>query len=429
MAKLYFGLVAAVLLSVLAVSWLTSELVDYLSQPYLNQESDHNLALIRQLGRLAAAGEPRQPLADRSGEPIRRVKVRDYPLPEALRQQMAQVGAVELADHYGHYLLGQIDGDPDHYLMLRVADQSEAMVSQDMALTLLFYGAISLLFALWLLPLIVKLSALSAAANRFGRGELAARVVPSRWSYVESLERAFNRMAEQIQSLVAENRVLTVGLSHDLRTPLACLRFGIDTARDADNLAEKDGYLDRVETDLVRMEQMISAFLEYAALKRDGGNLKRLPLNLNQMADGLIAAASRLRPDLTINLQAEADAITTWGDPLWLERALRNVIHNGMRFARQQLLIHIGARADGGAVITIDDDGDGLLNPDIDLFVPFAKLHSKSVASGNQEVNLGLGLAIAAQVMTWHGGTLSASNSTTLSGACFRFQLPPTASP
>lgn len=423
MVKLYVGLVSAVLLSVLAVSWLTGELVDHLSAPYLEQENAHNLALILQLGRLADGGKS-DALATASHDPIRLVRARDYPLPPELEQQLARDGAVALADHYGHYLLGRVISDPDHYVMLRVADQSRAMSTLDMVMTLLFYGAISLLFALWLLPLIVKLSALATAANQFGRGDLAVRVIPSRWSYVESLELSFNRMAAQIQSLVAENRVLTVGLSHDLRTPLACLRFGIDAAREATTLNNKDGYLDRVESDLVRMEQMISAFLEYAALKRDSGNLKRMAINVDEMVTGLVVAAAHLRPDLTIRCQQEIlERLQIWGDPLWLERALRNVINNGMRFARTQLLIRVTHDADGAVVIAIDDDGDGLLNPDVDLFTPFAKLHSKSAAGSSHEVNLGLGLAIAAQVMAWHGGTLGASNSGWLSGASFAFRF------
>lgn len=426
MVKLYVGLVTAVLLSVLAVSWLTGALVDHLSAPYLEQESDHNLALILQLGRLAE-GRESGVLTTSPNDPIRLVRARDYPLPAELEQQLARDGAVALADHYGHYLLGRVNADPDHYVMLRVADQSRAMSTLDMVMTLLFYGAISLLFALWLLPLIVKLSALSTAANQFGRGELAARVKPSRWSYVESLELAFNRMADQIQSLVAENRVLTVGLSHDLRTPLACLRFGIDAAREAATLDDKDCYLDRVENDLVRMEQMISAFLEYAALKRDGGNLKPRIINVDEMVTGLVTAAAHLRPDLTIRWQPQsAEGLQICGDPLWLERALRNVINNGMRFARSKLLIRVARDTDGAVVIAIDDDGDGLLNPDVDLFTPFAKLHSKSGAGSSQEVNLGLGLAIAAQVMAWHGGTLGASNSSCLTGASFAFRFPAT---
>ena len=426
MVKLYVGLVTAVLLSVLAVSWLTGKLVDHLSAPYLDQESAHNLALIQQLGRLAGGGKA-DVMATASDEPIRLVRARDYPLPPELEQQLARDGAVALADHYGHYLLGRVMSDPNHYVMLRVADQSRAMSTLDMVMTLLFYGAISLLFALWLLPLIVKLSALSTAANQFGRGDLAVRVIPSRWSYVESLELAFNRMAAQIQSLVAENRVLTVGLSHDLRTPLACLRFGIDAAREAATLSDKDAYLDRVENDLVRMEQMISAFLEYAALKRDGGSLKPRIINVDELVTGLVAAAAHLRPDLNICHQQDCpERLQIWGDPLWLERALRNVINNGMRFARAQLLIRVARGADGAVIITIDDDGDGLLNPDVDLFTPFAKLHSKSPAGSSQEVNLGLGLAIAAQVMAWHGGTLGASDSGCLSGACFAFRFPAT---
>ena len=50
------------------------------------------------------------------------------------------------------------------------------------------------------------------------------------------LEQSFNTMASQIEKLVADNKILARSLSHDIRTPMACLRFGVEAALDTKSL-------------------------------------------------------------------------------------------------------------------------------------------------------------------------------------------------
>ena len=57
-------------------------------------------------------------------------------------------------------------------------------------------------------------------------------------------------MASQIEKLVADNKILARSLSHDIRTPMACLRFGIEAALDSKNIDKKNSYLERMDTEL-----------------------------------------------------------------------------------------------------------------------------------------------------------------------------------
>ena len=75
-------------------------------------------------------------------------------------------------------------------------------------------------------------------------------------------------MASQIEKLVADNKILARSLSHDIRTPIACLRFGLEAALDSKTLEKKDSYLTRMDSELTNMEDMTSAFLEYASMER-----------------------------------------------------------------------------------------------------------------------------------------------------------------
>ena len=101
------------------------------------------------------------------------------------------------------------------------------------ALTALFYGGVILLILAWLLPLARRLRALSIAAAAFGTGALERRVSTDRHSQLHGIESEFNRMASRIETLLEDNRLLGNAVSHDLRTPLARLRLGIEVLAEA----------------------------------------------------------------------------------------------------------------------------------------------------------------------------------------------------
>ena len=81
-------------------------------------------------------------------------------------------------------------------------------------------------------PLAKRLSVLNEAAKQFASGNTQARINASHFTYIRDVELTFNRMASQIEKLVAENKLMASSLSHDIRTPIACLRFGLDAALD-----------------------------------------------------------------------------------------------------------------------------------------------------------------------------------------------------
>ncbi|MDB3936472.1 HAMP domain-containing protein, partial [Granulosicoccus sp.] len=101
-------------------------------------------------------------------------------------------------------------------------------------LTFVFYLALVLLVMAWLLPLLRRLTRLTNTAWMFGRGDLSQRVPTRSRSDLHTLESTFNAMASRIENLVEDNRLLSRGVAHDLRTPLARLRFGIDSMVELD---------------------------------------------------------------------------------------------------------------------------------------------------------------------------------------------------
>ena len=346
-------------------------------------------------------------------------------LPAELQHQLTEPDGLLLASNDQLYLLRRISAHPDWLLRLPL-DEEDPHHPLSLWLTLGLYCGMALLLMLWLLPLLQRLSLLTKVAERFGSGDTKVRMPLHRLSYIPSLEQSFNRMASQIDQLMQENQLLASSLSHDLRTPLACFRFGLDAALDAELAEQKDHYLQRLEQDADRMEAMVNSFLDYASLSRAASKLHFAPLELSDWLHAVLQHYQPLlqqkqlrltlvRPEHCLHPRIHAD---------WLERALSNVISNTCRFARQVIRVELTSSKQHCS-ITISDDGPGIdSNEQYKVLEPFYKATAQDQEAKNN-THFGLGLAITVQILSWHQGKVQVSRCRQLGGAKFRLLLPP----
>ena len=134
------------------------------------------------------------------------------------------------------------------------------------------------------------MQALTTAAKAFGEGRLDQRVQTHRHSYLHDIECEFNNMAKRIQNLVADNKLLSSAVSHDLRTPLARLRFGIDALDETGDEQTRKQYLERISADLTSMEQLVEVLLEYARLDKELADLPLQNIDIVSLIAGRIDA-------------------------------------------------------------------------------------------------------------------------------------------
>lgn len=343
-------------------------------------------------------------------------------LPAELMQQLAQPGGLALATAEQHYLVRQLPSHPQWLIKLAIPD-SEDQHPLSLWFTLVLYVGLALLLLLWLWPLLSRLMLLTRVAERFGRGEHEARITPSKFSYIPALENSFNRMAEQISQLLHENRLLAKSMSHDLRTPIACLRFGLDALQESEDAQQTRRLVTRMEQDVNRMETMVNSFLEYASLSRTALTLTFQPLTLNSWLVNYRENIEPLFLQHQLSLFVDMPDVSVRGaiNPLWFERALTNIVVNACRYARTQVRIRIG-REGQYLFVDINDDGAGIADADRErILQPFVRLDGQDAGS---QPHFGLGLAIVVKVMKWHSGRVLVTNCDELGGARFRLLLP-----
>ncbi|SFB91448.1 ATP-binding protein [Pseudoalteromonas denitrificans] len=425
MKKLYISLLLSAFVSLFALGWLldtfsqtsTNNLDDFAWQKMMMQGFSEQIAQVAPLKRTRKTIQ----LNDHFSQDLTYQKNTTLALPDSLLSELYLPGGLVLEDELGFYLLKSSPKFKDYHLELRLTKTQSSSNNFDLFLTLSFYAGVCILMWIWLSPLTKRLSILNEASQKFASGNLSARIKISKFTYIYDVEAAFNRMAGQIQKLIEENKLLASSMSHDIRTPVACLRFGLDAALDAQDNDKKDRYLERMETDLDQMECMLNSYLEFATLEKNSYQISISPVNLSPYLHDLVRQIKPKLDNKKLIAKIECDSVEVEADLHWLARAVTNLLSNACDFAEQRILIR-AVTSNTSFYLTIEDDGPGI-SPDNwkSVFTPFFKEQTHRDRSNK---SYGLGLAIAAKVADWHFGIIKVDKSPDLSGARFTLKLP-----
>ena len=274
----------------------------------------------------------------------------------------------------------------------------------------------------WARPLWRDLEGLTAATARVGGGDFDVRAEVGRSSLLAPIASGFNVMAGRVQALLQSHRDLEQGVAHELRTPLAQLKFDLELARGSDDAAERDRRFEAMARDVVDLEELVSELLVLASLRHAPPYVPRevparaLVDDVMRRAQDEMRAAGR-----SVSIESPGELPETLScDAKSLSRALANVLRNAIRYARTRVALSV-ERAGARTVIRVDDDGPGVPARERErLFEPFTRVED---SRGRDSGGVGLGLAIVKSVAEWHGGTASISESP-LGGARISIWLP-----
>ncbi len=239
----------------------------------------------------------------------------------------------------------------------------------------------------------------------------------------------------QIRRLNAVRRDFISNISHELRTPLASLKALVDTLRDGalDDPPAARRFLDRIETEVDAMTQMVQELLELSRIESG-----RVPLSLvpTPVADVVAPPLERLYPQaeragLSLTVDLPSDLPPVLADAERVRQVVTNLLHNAIKFTRPGGSVMVRAypvedegqlpKADhhrSAVIIEVADTGVGIPADDLPrIFERFYKADRARSGGGT-----GLGLAIAKHVVQGHGGRIWAE-SIEGQGSTFYFTL------
>jgi signal transduction histidine kinase len=259
--------------------------------------------------------------------------------------------------------------------------------------------------AVWLVSPIRNLT---ATVERFGRGDLSARWHTRRRDEIGSLARAFNETAERLQRLLTSERRLLADISHELRSPLARLKFAVRLARTS---PDQGHALDRIERDVDRIASMVSELVEITRAEGDPEASKFEIVDLEQVVNDIVSE-ERLDAEIRgCRLQVRAQLEQRlWGDRELLRRGIGNVLRNAIRYSPSYSIIQVTlTETAADTTVEIRDHGPGVAEELLSqIFKPFFRAED---ARDSDSGGVGLGLSIAMRAIQLHQGTISAENA------------------
>ncbi len=303
-------------------------------------------------------------------------------------------------------------------LNLSIPYQEKGGTPIRLLLTMLFYACVILLVMAWLYPLIRRLRALETTAKAFGEGELDRRVSTHSRSQLHSIETEFNNMALRIDGLVGDNKLLSSAVSHDLRTPLARLRFGVDALQETAKDDAQTDYLQRLSNDVTEMEQLVSVLLEFAKLDKELHDLPLSELNLTSIVEHAVQTARDLS-DHTITFETDQKVSTVLANDRYATIMLNNLLQNAIRYGESAIFVRL-VNERSQTTLYIDDDGPGIpAEARKQVLKPFIRNALEQGKHGTRD-GYGLGLAIVNRIAEWHQAKLEINDSSQLGGASLK---------
>ncbi len=210
------------------------------------------------------------------------------------------------------------------------------------------------------------------------------------------------RPAEAIRTRAAERQQRFVAdVSHELRSPLATIQAQLDVALAHPERADWVTTANEVGQETRRMQRIVEDLLLLARADEGAVPLRRETVDLDEL---VLAEARRLRNRGMVRVDtSKVSAARVSGDRDRLTQVVRNLAANAERHASQMVRLEVG-QSGGVAEMVVADDGPGI--PPADRERVFKRFTRLDEARSAERGGAGLGLAIAREILTAHGGTI-----------------------
>ncbi len=274
-------------------------------------------------------------------------------------------------------------------------------------------GLVALAVALGAYPIVRRLTkrleGLQRGVERWGNGDLSTRLPVQGHDEVAFLAERFNAAAERVQSLLLSHKALLANASHELRSPLARIRMGLELmGQDPGSVAQRAEMARSIE----ELDQLIDEIL--LASRLDARADDPAALGPREEVDLIgLAAEECSRTGAELQVDDGSAPLLVQGHARLLRRLLRNLLENARRHGRDPatglpapVTLRLGrTRTERGPLIrlSVEDQGPGVPASHRErIFEPFFRLPGASEREGG----VGLGLSLVRTIAQRHAGTV-----------------------
>lgn len=257
----------------------------------------------------------------------------------------------------------------------------------------------------------------------FAQGKMDQRIEISAKGEIAELAQTFNTMAEELSRLEESRRSFVASVSHELRSPLTCIRGYIEGMQDGTIPPEdQPRYLDVVLQETNRLTSLVNDLLDLSRIESGKVPLNRTVFDINElMRLTLIKFETRIdSKNLNVEANLRDEPVYVSADSARIAQVLTNLIDNAIKFLPEnEGLLTVSVYPTGAqCMVSIKDNGPGISQDDLpfifDRFYKADKAHTSGMGTG-------LGLSIVKRILEQHGQSIRCISG--LNGTEFVFTL------
>ncbi len=273
----------------------------------------------------------------------------------------------------------------------------------------------------------ISLDALMKIADETQRVREYSRQLEQKSRELEATARQLRDANERLTRLDAEKDDFLSQVSHEVRTPMTSIRSFSEILLDTRGLDERQAahFVQVIHAESIRLTRLLDSILDLSLVEHGEAPLKLAPANPEEALESALRTCQGLAAKAAVRLHSEArtHGAIARADADRLNQVFINLISNAIKYNTNPApWVRVSSRITGGDYeVLVEDNGPGILAEERELiFSKFLRgwAHTQTPAAG-----AGLGLAISAQIMRRHGGSLTLV-SDAAPGACFRVTLP-----
>ncbi len=249
----------------------------------------------------------------------------------------------------------------------------------------------------------VPLVQISSTAKKLAKGDFSERLPIVSNDEIGQLSRAFNEMADGLENAEQIKNDFISSVSHELRTPLTAIKGWGETLNLGYDPETFTKGMKVITGETQRLERMVEELLDFSRIQSGHFTLQMTTIDvIAELEDALLIYIDKAKKEgiaLTYNEPEFLCAVI--GDKNRLRQVFINIIDNALKYTETGGAIDILAeKNDSSVVISVTDSGAGIAPEDL------PKVKQKFYKANSTKHGSGIGLAVADEIITMHGGLL-----------------------
>lgn len=304
-----------------------------------------------------------------------------------------------------------LDIDNDNYRAVR-AITSLAKVDMQLGMVMVIVIAVSCVVIIFMLVLglyfiksiVIPLRQISGNAQKIAQGDFEVHIEEKTDDELGELCHVFNYMAGELKNTEDIKNDFISSVSHELRTPLTAIKGWSETiSANPDDIETASKGMRIISEETGRLSGMVEELLDFSRMQSGRFILNKEYMDLYaELTDAAIIYSEKARQeDKALLFDEPEEIVTIYGDKNRIRQVFINIIDNAVKYTFAGGNISITAASDeNNAVICVEDNGCGIAAADL------PKVKSKFYKANNTVRGSGIGLAVADEIITAHGGKL-----------------------